>query len=159
MGDDDGVITSAVLELEIRLDRGKRTVKYWRAVAAPVPTDAGELVTARAGELRAQLVLVVGKDVDAQSAGRADGRPAGRGVSRAERHIRRIERNRRHGLTGESQGPRAVVAGDDSDARAEMPEHGPHGHRTWRVESLDGHPCSVRVGAELPQHRVPASGK
>src|SRR5258706_2908701 len=124
---DDDVVAGAVLGVDDAVDPGQPTTQHRRAVARRLPVDAGELVGALGRHQPAELLLVLGEDVDAELAGRLDPRPRTARVRGAERDERRVERDRRERVGGQ---PDRLVAvgidrGDDGDAGGEVAEHRP----------------------------------
>src|SRR2546429_231480 len=68
------------------------------------------------------VTLIGGQDVDADRSRGSYQRPTCRGPRRAERDVGRVERHGRNRLTRETEWSLPVVAGDDGDSGAKMPE-------------------------------------
>lgn len=92
---DQVVVTDRLRRGDRAVDPGRRAGQHRMSETGCPAAQAGELVVAAAREPRAQVLLVLGQDVDRERAGLLDLGPAGRGPGDENADQRRVEGDRR----------------------------------------------------------------
>ena len=121
-GDDDFMVTSVVLSLDLALDPCER-LREPGAARQPRPANATEAVGTSLGELAAERLVLPAHDVGAKRSGGADRRPGSRALGGTDQNQRRRQRNRAEGVRREADRPLLSVGGDDCHPSRKMSEN------------------------------------
>ena len=117
------MVAGVVLITQSTVDPGQQAAQA-RAGGAVGAIDAGEALNALGGESDRQILMVAGHDVDREATGIPQLRPCLGGAARAEQNTRGGSRETEvTELAAMPTGGAGVCAGDDGDARGQVPQY------------------------------------